>query len=196
MRRHTHSTRSPEFHKISLRYYNWLASAVVLCWRWDESIIFCGLNYHSHFLQRVFVKIIQLFCILIHPPILAFALVVFLLHQNIPWKRFSRCKQQRFHEISYLTFDKVWPCCSLETGSLSGERLSDDQIEVLLQKMVELFSFLTDKDLFAEIYRFARSACLYSLAAMHWKPIDILSSHFHNQKVLYFFIVWEIFTLS
>merc|ERR1711959_799586 len=35
----------------------------------------------------------------------------------------------------------------------SGERLSDDQIEVLLQKMVELFSFLTDKDLFAEIYR-------------------------------------------
>jgi cullin 1 len=35
----------------------------------------------------------------------------------------------------------------------SGERLSDDQIEVLLSKMVELFSFLTDKDLFAEIYR-------------------------------------------
>merc|ERR1712118_530298 len=35
----------------------------------------------------------------------------------------------------------------------TGERLSDDQIEVLLQKMVELFSFLTDKDLFAEIYR-------------------------------------------
>jgi cullin 1 len=35
----------------------------------------------------------------------------------------------------------------------SGERLSDDQIEVLLTKMVELFSFLTDKDLFAEIYR-------------------------------------------
>merc|ERR1719163_2611073 len=35
----------------------------------------------------------------------------------------------------------------------SGERLSDDQVEVLLSKMVELFSFLTDKDLFAEIYR-------------------------------------------
>jgi cullin 1 len=35
----------------------------------------------------------------------------------------------------------------------SGERLSDDQVEVYLQKMVELFSFLTDKDLFAEIYR-------------------------------------------
>eukprot|EP00929_Paragymnodinium_shiwhaense_P111801 TRINITY_DN80084_c0_g1_i1.p1 TRINITY_DN80084_c0_g1~~TRINITY_DN80084_c0_g1_i1.p1 ORF type:complete len:756 (+),score=239.54 TRINITY_DN80084_c0_g1_i1:109-2376(+) len=35
----------------------------------------------------------------------------------------------------------------------SGERLSDDQVEVLLTKMVELFSFLNDKDLFAEIYR-------------------------------------------
>mmetsp|Transcript_25222 Transcript_25222/g.64092 ORF Transcript_25222/g.64092 Transcript_25222/m.64092 type:complete len:755 (+) Transcript_25222:109-2373(+) len=35
----------------------------------------------------------------------------------------------------------------------SGERLSDDQVEVLLTKMVELFSFLSDKDLFAEIYR-------------------------------------------
>mmetsp|Transcript_8191 Transcript_8191/g.26036 ORF Transcript_8191/g.26036 Transcript_8191/m.26036 type:complete len:758 (+) Transcript_8191:55-2328(+) len=35
----------------------------------------------------------------------------------------------------------------------SGERLSDDQVENLLAKMVELFSFLQDKDLFAEIYR-------------------------------------------
>eukprot|EP00927_Polykrikos_kofoidii_P041122 TRINITY_DN3503_c0_g1_i1.p1 TRINITY_DN3503_c0_g1~~TRINITY_DN3503_c0_g1_i1.p1 ORF type:complete len:754 (+),score=150.57 TRINITY_DN3503_c0_g1_i1:98-2359(+) len=35
----------------------------------------------------------------------------------------------------------------------SGERLSDDEVEVLLTKMVELFSFLSDKDLFAEIYR-------------------------------------------
>jgi len=35
----------------------------------------------------------------------------------------------------------------------SGERLSDDQVEVWLTKMVELFSFLSDKDLFAEIYR-------------------------------------------
>jgi cullin 1 len=35
----------------------------------------------------------------------------------------------------------------------SGERLSDDQVEILLSKMVELFSFLSDKDLFAEIYR-------------------------------------------
>mmetsp|Transcript_8195 Transcript_8195/g.26051 ORF Transcript_8195/g.26051 Transcript_8195/m.26051 type:complete len:755 (+) Transcript_8195:75-2339(+) len=35
----------------------------------------------------------------------------------------------------------------------SGERLSDDQVENLLAKMVELFSFLSDKDLFAEFYR-------------------------------------------
>merc|ERR1719281_1873817 len=35
----------------------------------------------------------------------------------------------------------------------SGERLSDDAVEVLLTKMVELFSFLSDKDLFAEVYR-------------------------------------------
>merc|ERR1712232_1192732 len=35
----------------------------------------------------------------------------------------------------------------------SGERLSDDQVEILLSKMVELFSFLSDKNLFAEIYR-------------------------------------------
>jgi len=35
----------------------------------------------------------------------------------------------------------------------SGERLSDDQVETLLTKMVELFSFLSDKDLFAEVYR-------------------------------------------
>jgi len=35
----------------------------------------------------------------------------------------------------------------------SGERLSDDQVEKFLEKMVELFSFLCDKDLFAEIYR-------------------------------------------
>jgi cullin 1 len=35
----------------------------------------------------------------------------------------------------------------------SGERLSEDQVENLLSKMVDLFSFLSDKDLFAEIYR-------------------------------------------
>ena len=34
-----------------------------------------------------------------------------------------------------------------------GERLSDDEVEVLLTKMVELFPFLSDRDLFAEINR-------------------------------------------
>ena len=35
----------------------------------------------------------------------------------------------------------------------SGERLSGDQVVRLLTEMVELFSFLSDKDLFAEICR-------------------------------------------
>jgi len=34
-----------------------------------------------------------------------------------------------------------------------SELLSEEQVEMNLSKMVELFSFLTDKDLFAEIYR-------------------------------------------
>ncbi|OQR97158.1 CULlin protein 1 [Achlya hypogyna] len=34
-----------------------------------------------------------------------------------------------------------------------GEKLSDDQVEDFLQKIVSVFSYLTDKDLFAEIYR-------------------------------------------
>lgn len=34
-----------------------------------------------------------------------------------------------------------------------GERLSDEDVETYLEKTVQLFSYLTDKDLFAEIYR-------------------------------------------
>jgi len=34
-----------------------------------------------------------------------------------------------------------------------GEKLSDEEIEAYLEKTVQLFSYLTDKDLFAEIYR-------------------------------------------
>lgn len=34
-----------------------------------------------------------------------------------------------------------------------GDRLSDAEIEMILTKMVELFAFLTEKDVFAEIYR-------------------------------------------
>jgi cullin 1 len=38
----------------------------------------------------------------------------------------------------------------LKTG---GEKLSDEDIEAYLEKTVKLFSYLTDKDLFSEIYR-------------------------------------------
>ena len=38
----------------------------------------------------------------------------------------------------------------LKTG---GEKLSDADVEVYLEKLVQLFSYLIDKDLFAEIYR-------------------------------------------
>ncbi|KAF0692546.1 Aste57867_16358 [Aphanomyces stellatus] len=34
-----------------------------------------------------------------------------------------------------------------------GEKLSDEQVEEYLEKVVQVFSYLTDKDLFAEIYR-------------------------------------------
>ncbi len=39
------------------------------------------------------------------------------------------------------------------SSSDKGQRLSDDDLELLLTKIVDLFNFLTDKDLFAEIYR-------------------------------------------
>merc|ERR1712164_151808 len=34
-----------------------------------------------------------------------------------------------------------------------GEKLGDEDVEAFLEKTVQLFSYLTDKDLFAEIYR-------------------------------------------
>jgi hypothetical protein len=43
------------------------------------------------------------------------------------------------------------PCRLLKTGST--EKLSDTEIEEYLEKTVQLFSYLTDQDLFAEIYR-------------------------------------------
>jgi cullin 1 len=42
-------------------------------------------------------------------------------------------------------------CRLLKTGST--EKLSDTEIEEYLEKTVQLFSYLTDQDLFAEIYR-------------------------------------------
>jgi hypothetical protein len=48
-----------------------------------------------------------------------------------------------------------YPLCVLrrllKTGST--EKLSDTEIEEYLEKTVQLFSYLTDQDLFAEIYR-------------------------------------------
>jgi cullin 1 len=35
-----------------------------------------------------------------------------------------------------------------------GEQLNDAQIEENLEKVVQLFSYMTDKDVFAEIYRY------------------------------------------
>lgn len=51
------------------------------------------------------------------------------------------------------TADVISSFCDrlLKTGS--SEKLSDDQVEEYLEKTVQLFSYLTDKDLFAEIYR-------------------------------------------
>lgn len=34
-----------------------------------------------------------------------------------------------------------------------GERMGDDEIEECLMKVVEIFNYVTDKDLFAEQYR-------------------------------------------
>jgi hypothetical protein len=44
-----------------------------------------------------------------------------------------------------------WVAPSRKAGG--GERLSDDQIESELNKVCALFVYVTDKDLFAEIYR-------------------------------------------
>lgn len=51
------------------------------------------------------------------------------------------------------TADLISSFCDrlLKTGS--SEKLSDHEVEEYLEKTVQLFSYLTDKDLFAEIYR-------------------------------------------
>lgn len=46
----------------------------------------------------------------------------------------------------------------LKTGS--NEKLSDEEIEDYLEKTVQIFSYLTDKDVFAEIYR-NQLVCMY-----------------------------------
>jgi cullin 1 len=53
----------------------------------------------------------------------------------------------------YKTADLMSSFCDriLKTGSI--EKLNDTEIEDFLEKIVQMFSYLTDKDLFAEIYR-------------------------------------------
>jgi cullin 1 len=51
------------------------------------------------------------------------------------------------------TTDLIASFCDRLLKSGSSEKLNDSEIEEFLEKTVELFSYLTDKDAFAEIYR-------------------------------------------
>ncbi len=72
---------------------------------------------------------------------------------------FQKALKDAFVEIvnkdvgKFRTADLLSSFCDriLKTGS--NEKLSDVEIEEYLEKSVQLFSYLTDKDLFAEIYR-------------------------------------------
>lgn len=71
---------------------------------------------------------------------------------------FQKALKDAFVEIvnrdvgKYKNADLMSSFCDriLKTG---GEKLSDSEVEEYLEKVVQLFSYLTDKDLFAEIYR-------------------------------------------
>ena len=71
---------------------------------------------------------------------------------------FQRALKEAFQEFinrnvgKHSTADMLSSFCDriLKSG---GEKLSDDQVEDYCRRVVELFSYLTDKDLFAEIYR-------------------------------------------
>ena len=72
---------------------------------------------------------------------------------------FQKALKDSFVEIvnkdvgKYRTADLLSSSCDriLKTGST--EKFSDNEAEEYLEKVVKLFSYLTDKDLFAEIYR-------------------------------------------
>lgn len=52
---------------------------------------------------------------------------------------------------TYIFYIYIFIYRLLKTGST--EKLSDHEVEEFLDKTVQLFSYLTDQDLFAEIYR-------------------------------------------
>lgn len=72
---------------------------------------------------------------------------------------FQKALKDAFNDLvnrdvgKFKTADLVASFCDrlLKTGST--EKLSDNEVEEFLEKTVQLFSYLTDQDLFAEIYR-------------------------------------------
>jgi hypothetical protein len=52
--------------------------------------------------------------------------------------------------------------------SRCSEKLDDAQVEDLLERVVQLFTFVTDKDLFGDIYRCALRPVVYS--TLCWCP--------------------------
>lgn len=72
---------------------------------------------------------------------------------------FQKALKDAFVEVvnqdvgKFKTADLISSFCDrlLKTGG--GEKLSDSEIESYLEKSVQLFSYLTDKDVFADIYR-------------------------------------------
>lgn len=72
---------------------------------------------------------------------------------------FQKALKDAFVEVvnreagKFKTADLLSSFCDriLKTGST--EKLSDEEIEEFLEKTVQMFSYLSDKDLFAEIYR-------------------------------------------
>lgn len=72
---------------------------------------------------------------------------------------FQKALKEAFSELvntdsgRYKTADLIATFCDRLLKSGSTEKLSDSEIEEFLEKSVQLFSYLQDKDLFGEIYR-------------------------------------------
>lgn len=54
-----------------------------------------------------------------------------------------------------MVIDFVYPnvCLHTHTSQGGGEKLSDEDLEGVLDKVVKLLAYISDKDLFAEFYR-------------------------------------------